>query len=993
MKRLLLVLAGILIVSACSTTTELDKENATLEERLALFEAHLRAGNVIENIPPGMRIDSISINENIISISLNKRFTSLPIRNELIEKLQRAAEQDINLPEENYQFSFYSQEKKLEEFIPNIYRTGKDDFDNERLSLKTERGEPVVTRLDREVYENGLSGKNIVFWHSHGWYYSSYSQRWEWQRPRLFQTVEDLIPMSFTIPFIYPMLENSGANLFIPRERDLQSNEVVIDNDTPIENLSGKYVEFATDETNSWVTDTSGFAYGTPPYPDFYNPFDYGSSRKIRAADKADARVMWLPEIPETGDYAVYVSWQMSDDNVNDAHYTVYHEGGKTDFLVNQQKGGGTWIYLGTFRFKKGFNENRGVVLSNESKTPGKFITADGVRFGGGMGLVERGGAVSGRPKFIEGARYWLQYAGMPDTLVYNFHGGYNDYNDDYKSRGEYVNFLMGAPFGPNKNRNAQGLNIPVDASIAFHTDAGITYNDTTVGTLLIFSSTDLDSVETFPDGVSRMANRDFADIMQSQIVDDIKATFDPAWSRRQLMDELYSESFRPNTPAVLLELLSHQNFTDMKFMLDPRFRFTVSRSIYKSIAKFIAVQNGFDFVIQPLPVDHFYGELVDENSLKLYWQPVSDPLEPTAEPTMYKVYTRVNDRDFDSGFITTTPETIISEVKSGNIYSFKVTALNNGGESFPSEILSFGIAEGDTTPVMIVNGFDRISAPESFYDEEFAGFTGMLDNGVPYMYDIGFTGFQYDFEIKSEFLTNDAPGHGASFADYETSIIAGNTFDYTYIHGHALMENGKSFVSVSDEVFESGLVNVSKYQMIDLLYGEEKTTPAQRSEMADKLPDFKIFTPALITTLKKYMDGGGKVFLSGAYISTEIFENNEPDSSVVNFAKSYLNIVRGTDHASRRGIVQSYFNFPDGNFDFSFHTSLDDKFYAVESPDEISPGKLGYPLMRYKENSFCAAVGFRGDFSVITMGFPFEAIETSSMRTKVMKLILEYLK
>ncbi len=61
----------------------------------------------------------------------------------------------------------------------------------------------------------------------------------------------------------------------------------------------------------------------------------------------------------------------------------------------------------------------------------------------------------------------------MPDTLVYNLNDNKNDYNDDYQSRAEYGNYLMGAPFGPNKNRDEKGLGIPIDLSLAFHTDAG----------------------------------------------------------------------------------------------------------------------------------------------------------------------------------------------------------------------------------------------------------------------------------------------------------------------------------------------------------------------------------------------------------------------------------------------------------------------------------------------------------------------------------------
>jgi hypothetical protein len=47
----------------------------------------------------------------------------------------------------------------------------------------------------------------------------------------------------------------------------------------------------------------------------------------------------------------VHVSYQQSDENISDVRYTVFHSGGKTEFLVNQKMGGGTWIYLGTFHF------------------------------------------------------------------------------------------------------------------------------------------------------------------------------------------------------------------------------------------------------------------------------------------------------------------------------------------------------------------------------------------------------------------------------------------------------------------------------------------------------------------------------------------------------------------------------------------------------------------------------------------------------------------
>lgn len=58
------------------------------------------------------------------------------------------------------------------------------------------------------------------------------------------------------------------------------------------------------------------------------------------------------------------------------------------------------------------------VVLSNESSENG-VICADAVRFGGGMGNISRG-TVSGLPRYLEGARYSAQWAGMP----YDVYGG-----------------------------------------------------------------------------------------------------------------------------------------------------------------------------------------------------------------------------------------------------------------------------------------------------------------------------------------------------------------------------------------------------------------------------------------------------------------------------------------------------------------------------------------------------------------------------------------
>jgi hypothetical protein len=132
---------------------------------------------------------------------------------------------------------------------------------------------------------------------------------------------------------------------------------------------------------------------------------------------------------------------------------------------------------------------------------------------------------ISGKPRFLEAARYWLQYAGMPDSLVYSPNRGKNDYNDDYMSRAEWVNYLVRKP----DSSGAPGMGIPVDLSFAFHTDAGVTPDDSVIGTLGIYST--ITNGGKFPDGTSRLANRDLTDRVQPQITEDLRVLFNPDWT------------------------------------------------------------------------------------------------------------------------------------------------------------------------------------------------------------------------------------------------------------------------------------------------------------------------------------------------------------------------------------------------------------------------------------------------------------------------------
>jgi hypothetical protein len=961
---------------------------------MADFRTALKQRSLPYEVPPNTRADTAIVDSTMktFTLRLSDDFSYLPFRPDSVQKIYAETKRFFGQPYADYTFSIRTLRRPIEQLIPNFYRTDTAQYDWKRVKsdLRLRTSQPVRNVSKPYVPLNGLYDRNIVLWHSHGWYYNNLIDRWEWQRPRLFDNVEDRGPMSFTIPYLIPMLEHAGANVFVPRERDTQTNEVVVDNDVP----SKSYIEWGSRGPAMWKTDTiPGFAYGVPPYGTDYNPFTKGTSRYVASDTGITAAVSYIPELPEAGVYAVYISYRSSPENVSDAHYTIHHDGGVTEFHINQTIAGGTWLYLGQFKFSAGYMHAK-VILTNKSSEPGKWVSTDAVRFGGGMSIVARNGAVSGRPKFIEGARYFLQYAGMPDTLVYSLNNNTSDYRDDYQCRAEYGNYLAGAPYGPNKNRSV-GLGVPMDISLAFHTDAGVTASDTVVGTLSIYNVRGTDDQELFPDSISRLANRDLADLMQTQITDDIRAEYDPIWNRRQLRNADYSECTRPNVPSVLLELLSHQNFLDMKFMLDPRFRFDVSRAIYKSFVKYLAIQRGGMYVIQPLPVTHMIAELTGDGRALVCWKAKHDPLEPTAAPDSYIVYTRMDDGGFDNGTLVKDTLYYSPPLKSGTMYSYKVAAVNSGGESMPSEILSVCRIENGKPPALIVNGFNRICAPSSFESQSVSGFLSDFYSGVADGYDFNFPGSQYNFAPNSVFLNNDAPGYGASYANYDAALVAGNNFDYPFMHGKSLKAAGTSFVSSSDEAVTDSIVDLANYRFVDLILGKEKETRWQKPIM-DSLrgPQFVIFRPALRRHLERYLKGGGNLLLTGAYIGSDPWRNGKRDTSESGFVKKVLKYVWVSDHASRTGgVVAMTPDFLGKGRTFRFNTTLAREMYAVESPDEIAPVDSGVTILRYTDNQFSAGVAYKKEYGIVALGFPFETILDPAIRDDLMKAVMFWLK
>ena len=991
MRKSCFILFLMLSVGLCAQSIE-----RTVEERLTTYFK--------EYIVPSARVgvcklDSFKIDHErrTLLVYANATFGYQPFTRETADDIYAQMRQILPGPVNYFDITLYADGRKIHELIPNALRGRRDREEGRLWDGVRHKDAPWVTRTSRPYeIEQGLDGHHLIVWQSHGRHYKNARDEWAWQRPPLFCTTEDLFTQSFVVPYIIPMLENAGAIVFTPRERDTQRHEVIVDNDGS--HVGSIYYEEKARKAPWKSSSVKGFARQSEVYKDGDTPFLSGTGRFTTTSGKkknTKTLATWIPDIPETGAYAVYVSYQTLPDAVPDAHYTVFHKGGTTDFLVNQRMGGGTWVYLGTFEFDKGQNDYGFVALSNESSTKGT-ISADAVRFGGGMGDIERGGEVSGYPRYLEGARYWAQWAGMPYT-VYGGYKGENDYNDDINTRGRTANYLSG---GSVFNPNEEGLRVPIEMTLGVHSDAGFSREDELVGTLGIYTTNFNEG--KLAAGPSRYTSRDLNDLVLTGLSRDLSAYIGQSWIHRGMWNKNYSESRLPMIPSMILETLSHQNFADLKWGHDPGFKFTLGRSVYKSILKFIATLNGHGYVVQPLPVNNFairfsahpnmekkHGKKIENAKVRLSWEAVNDALEPTAKPKGYVVYTRIGYGGFDNGQYVEKAH-LDMEIEPGLVYSFKVTAVNEGGESFPSETLcAYQALEGNTT-LLIVNGFDRLSGPATIENPVEQGFDLRSDAGVPYIYTTSFCGAQQSFD--RQYIGLETPeGLGYSGNELEGMRIAGNTFDYPFVHGKAIQAvGGYSFVSCSDEAVESGRVRLADYPMVDFILGVEKT--GGRSAMSGE--QYRTFSPTMQRVISDYLNGGGNLFASGSHIGSDPTYTTQGGAMFIADKLKFQvgNALAVPSTAGARGVLYST-PIRSAYSSFTIPRTLNEERLAIPAPESLQPVAPAYAVLAYEEGNQCAAIAYPGsDYRTFIMGFPFESIIEEKERIQLMGMVLNFL-
>ncbi len=913
---------------------------------------------------------TVSQEERKVYIYLSEGFLGQPFTPESVKAINENIRQRLPKALQDYKVVVYADGTPIELLIPVNMTDGKD---TSRVYGKRDyKGHPWVQREDLPYQvQHGLQGRHLCLWASHGKYYSNNAQKWVWQRPRLFCTTEDLFTQTIVVPYLIPMLEHAGACVFTPRERDWQKSEVIVDNDTP--DSGGLYQE--VNGKQEWTDGGTGFAHLRAYYQDGDNPFADGTSRMVGSVSgrKTLSTAVWRPVIPEEGDYAVYVSYKTYPGSVDDAHYVVRHQGIDTPFTVNQQMGGGTWVYLGTFRFSAGDLDNNCVLLTNQSDSRG-VVSADAVRFGGGMSNIVRSDSTmsyalcSGLPRFLEAARYSALWYGFPlDTYSVKDN---DDYGDDINVRSRTENYLgRGSVFLPGDS----GLCVPLELSMAVHSDAGFRKDSSIVGTLGIYTADFYEGITGA--GLSRLTSRDLADIVMTQVYGDLKNTFGQ-WTRRQMYNRNYGETREPQYPAIILEMLSHQNWADMRMAHDPYFKFTMARAIYKGILRYLSAVHKREAVVQPLPVNSM-SCLMDtrKHKARLSWQPTMDALEETARPSKYIIYMSRGGSGFDNGTAVDARSTAADiDIEPGVMYRFRVTAVNSGGESMPSQEVCCYLATEDAPHILVVDGFQRVAGPKAFNTDKTSGFDMSQDPGVADVRTPGYCGYQLYFG-KDGCGKENATGHGYSGSELEGMVLAGNTHDWASVHATEILHGGQYNISSCAASACQG-VDARQFDMADFAFGAQKAD-------GYSMRSYKTFTPEVKELMQQLASNGKGMLVSGAYIGTDMAAPSEQQ-----FLGQTLKWTCGTSvFADHSMTVQGM------NTQAALFTEPNETHYWVRHMDVLQPSAQAFPTMLYGDSQQASAVAYQGsDYKAISFGFPLECITSQEARAAIFAASVQFL-
>lgn len=807
--------------------------NPLAEELRTLLAPHLDAAHKSSEspFPDGTRLDSIVISDSgvaEINLHLPESYLESLARSETVfEVLVRAIDDEVfQLPLSGFSLKAWDEEtstfRPMGFFEPDI----PVEVDLTPDTAIPPPSPPLAGGVTKQypAISNGratgsLTNRVVHMNAGHGLTYRS-SGSWSFQRTFVFNNIEDLSNADLVHQYVTAYLLNAGAEVFNVRESDPNPNMVIVDNDDSAPAYGNNPAVQDYVETGTWTNSSlAGFANGRIPYTrtdttsEAENPFSFGTNRLAQCVVGAPtATATWIPTIPESGYYNVYVSHAAFTNRSPQAQYFIRHAGGVTPYQIDQRRYRFTWIFLGRYYFEEGRDVNAASVqLTNSSTSADHYISADAVRFGGGMGLINRSGnGTSGATRFDEEATYHMQFSGAPTTVHQR---STNDEQASWSGRPRFGSWLRDLS-------TAYGAPAQQHVFLSNHTNA------TAAGTARGL-------ISYLNNGLEGTIHDRFRQAVHNQIVASVTAGYggDFVVNSNPLRSGSFGEASSTNSggiPIFLGEWLFHDNARDMAVYHDPKFRRMLARGIYQGIVRFYQSEYGGPGTLLPEPPRNFRATVLSSNSVRLDWQaPPVGPANGNGDAaTGYLLARSAHGRGFAPGTPVTGLTTTISDLQPNTVTYFQLRATNAGGQSFPTETLAVRTSSNGAAPtVLLVSGFDKT-------------------------------------DIETRILT--------TFSNdilYRQFVDKMNDYGYAVEHANAIRDAGVDvrLSSTEHDAIEAGLVSLANFDAVIWIGGLQSEVSS-----GDPTDDTALKTNTR-NALAAYLSNGGRLMMSSAALAWDL--------------------------------------------------------------------------------------------------------------------------
>ena len=768
-----------------------------------------------------------------------------------------------------------------------------------------------------------LSGR-IVFMNSgHGWTSRNPTNGdpayWDLQRGVALNSMNEDYGNLDQLNFFASYCFNAGAVVASMRPLGQQTNEVVLDNDDAGVTYAG-----------SWSDSSATYFFGSPGDV----PYRFAS---FAATETATAT--YTPNIPVAGYYPVYC-WTRAGSDRGDQLYRIRHTGGESQLRIPHHMVGNGWIYLGEYYFNAGSNSANGaVIISNLRGTvTGTYTFADAIRFGNGMGSVDRGAGPSGYPREEENCRYWIQSNLGQGQLTTLYEGSGTDEQDSWSAPGKMC---------AEMNREQSG-SLYKRIHISFHSNAGSGSSRGVEG--LITSNNTLNQAE-----LARLCGQTVNDEMVGLGSPPLEIpwynrgtniTYAPAPPAGY--GEISDNYFNSEMDATIIEVAYHDNTNDAALMRDAKVRDAIGRAAMHAVVKYMNEFDSVPLIYLPEPPANPRASGGTNGSITLAWDsPVS--VAGSGAPTNYFIYRSTNGYGFGNAIsVGNVTNYTITNLPGAMDYYFRITAANEGGESFSSEVVGCRTPTYAASPrILFVNANDR-------YDRT--------------------------LNLKQDFVAEVYDPPGPTGGNERVLPRRINSFDYVVQHGKAISAYGLPFDSCQNEAITDGQVTLTNYHIVIWACGNEST--------ADES-----FSATEQTKVAAFLAGGGHLFTSGSEIAWDLDRPSGPTAADRNFIHNQLHATYVSDTSTAWNFSASGSSIFTGNSGGTFDDGTKG-LYRVGFPDVITPTGSGATTAISYSGGPAGAAGVvydgpSGTGKVVYLGFPFETITSEAVRNAYMADIL----